>query len=34
MTGWRRVELYLSFRACFYSRRRAWAMAGAWQDTA
>jgi hypothetical protein len=33
MTGfWRRVELYFSFRQCFYTRRQAWRAAKAWQD--
>lgn len=31
MTLWRRVELYFSFRQCFYSRRRALEMTRAWR---
>ncbi len=31
MTFMRRVELYLSFRQCFYSRRRAVQMVREWR---
>ena len=31
MTWSRRVELYLSFRQCFYARRRAVQMVRAWR---